>query len=704
MSLTKNAPPSSQKLLHTSTSSFGAHLFSIHVMKERLSPASATHLQRVLQGLESFRPEEAETFAEALKTWALEKGATHYAHWFQPLSGKSAEKQTSFLDWDHQGGAITRLKGRDLLWGEPDASSFPSGHLRATHEARGYTSWDCVNVPFLWEREEGSILYIPALFFSWKGDALDHKIPLFRSEQKIDCAARRLLHLFHKKAARIHSTLGPEQEYFLIDAEMHQLRTDLFLSGRTLFGRPSAKGQELEDHYFSPLPERALAFLEELEQKALLLGIPLKARHHEVAPAQYECAPLFERASLASDHNLLLMDLLQTIAQRHDLACLLHEKPFASINGSGKHNNWSLMTDQGDNLLNPESDSLLFLTLLTAILHAVHTHSALLRATIASPGNDHRLGGSEAPPTILSVYLGTPLEELIKQVIHGKSASLDLTGKMIDLGLTQRSHALADASDRNRTSFFAFTGNKFEFRAVGSSAHCSWPITIINSIVAESLQLILDEVEGSPNPLDALPSVVRKHLKQSQDVVFGGDGYSSEWETEAKRRGLPNIKKSFHALSALLDIKSIRVLEGVLSERELHARYDIFVEQYAKTLWIETHLFIELFRTQILPAALKQQKNWAKSLLLLQQIGISSSHELLQTFNTTLETATSLIADIEHIREQALSLGWEAKAKVLAELASIKMEEARRAIDGLEGWMQDSLWPLPKYRELLYSL
>lgn len=702
MTITRNPVRHIHK--HSPPSSFGSHVFHFQTMKEQLPSKTALHLQRVMQGLEAFRHEEADTIAEALRAWAQAKGATHYAHWFQPLSGKAAEKQTSFLDWGHQGELIERLRGKDLFSGEPDASSFPSGHLRATHEARGYTTWDLLNFPFLWESQEGTILYIPALFFSWKGDALDHKIPLLRSEQKLDRVVKRLLHLFHLPRERIYSSLGPEQEYFLIDRSVYQKRPDLLLTGRTLFGRKPSKGQELEDHYFSALPERSLAFLKELEDKARELGIPLKARHHEVAPAQYECAPLFERAALASDHNLLLMDLMQLLAQKHNLACLFHEKPFAHINGSGKHNNWSIMTDQGENLLDPQQEPRLFLTLLTAILHAVHTHSALLRASIASHGNDQRLGGSEAPPTILSVYLGAPLEEWLARILAGESLSVAAPEKIIELGLSHLPTALAESSDRNRTSFFAFTGNKFEFRAVGASMHCSWPITIINAIVADSLQLLLDEIEAQEQPLEQLLPILRKSLQQSQSVLFGGNGYSKEWESEAARRGLPNTKKSVHALSALLTPPSQRVLEDVCQEQELQARYHIFIEQYAKTLLIETGLLIDLFRTHLLPAARSYQTLWAKSLLRLRELHILADADSLSTFSANLATAERLIHELEHIRTQTESLGWDAKAKVLCELASVKMEEARHAIDCLEGWVDQRLWPLPTYHELLYSL
>jgi len=693
------------------TVQFGSQVFHRGIMEAMLPRKVFQNLLGAIDAREKLLPEHADTIAEALKNWAIEQGATHYTHWFQPLTHLSAEKHDSFLVWGANGSTLESLRGADLFRGEPDASSFPSGGLRATHQARGYTAWDPSSFPFIWEG--GATLCIPAVFFSWKGAALDHKIPLLRSEEKINAVALRLTQLCGIPASRIYSTLGAEQEYFAIDRNLFLLRPDLVLAGRTVFGARPAKGQELEDHYFGPVKDRIMACMRDFETAALRLGIPVKTRHNEVAPSQYEVASLFERAPLAVDHNLLLMELMRQTAYEHGLACLLHEKPFAFINGSGKHNNWSLATDAGLNLLDPKENSLCFTLLLTAILHAVHTHAGLLRASIGSAGNDHRLGGSEAPPTILSVYLGEKLERIVDSLIHEKE--LPLTERSIDLGLAHIPRHEADASDRNRTSFFAFTGNKFEFRAVGASANCSFPITVINSIVADSLQLILDEIAdaikdrtlaGDSLFAAALPTI-RKFLKIAQPVLFSGNNYSAEWEQEAASRGLPNIRKSFHSFAQLLEKKSLRVFEGVLSEAEVHSRYEILVEQYAKTMNIEANLMSELFRTQILPMAVQDQKNRAKSLASLKEIDLKPDRhqiESLKMISSSIDQAIADIEEMEKIQKQAQELGWEAKAKVFCELAAPKMEQARKSVDRLETLIDNTLWPLPKYRELLFIL
>lgn len=682
-------------------------------MELLLPKKTLENLLNAIDGRERLDPMQAEVVAEALKDWAVKLGATHYTHWFQPLTHGAAEKHDSFLSWDSDGLPIERLRGKELIQGEPDASSFPSGGLRCTHEARGYTVWDPSSPPFLWNGGDGLTLCIPSVFFSWKGEVLDHKIPLLRSEQKVQEAGLRLLGFCEVEANGVFSTLGAEQEYFAIDRSLYLLRPDLYLAGRTVFGAKPPKGQELEDHYFSSVKDRVLAYMLEFEEAAIRLGIPLKTRHNEVAPAQHEVAPLFEKSSVAVDHNLLLMEVMRQTAVKHDLACLFHEKPFAGINGSGKHNNWSLGTDTGLNLLDPKENSLLFMTLLTAVIRAVHSHAPLLRASIASPGNDHRLGGSEAPPTILSVYLGDALEKLVADLISDRIAEGELP-RQIDLGLAHLPRHISDLSDRNRTSFFAFTGNKFEFRAVGSSASCSFPITVLNSIVAESLHLILDEMEpicakakGAEQKLKKALPVLRKHLQASQPVIFGGNGYSSEWEKEAEKRGLPNIRKSYHAYESLLNKNTVRVFDGILSEPELHSRYEILVEQYSKTVLIEAKLMIELFRTQILPASLSWQEKLARSLSALLDLKIEPEKRLrdnLVTFAGQISDALAAIDEVERILKQTDDLGWDAKARVLCELASPKMEEARRCVDKLETVVDNALWPLPKYRELLFLI
>lgn len=669
---------------------FGSRVFHRSLI-ETLPKAAAQNWLDVLDGKVKLDPAFADAIADGLKGWALKHGATHFTHWFQPLTNKSAEKHDSFLSWGPNGSVLEKFRGVDLLRGEPDASSFPTGGLRATHEARGYTAWDPTVFPFLWEGGDGMTLCIPSVFFSWKGEALDHKIPLLRSDEKLNRVALKLCKMTATSSGRVFSTLGAEQEYFVIDRRLFLLRPDLVLAGRTVYGARPPKGQELEDHYFGSIKDRVLAFMREFEDAALQIGIPVKTRHNEVAPAQHEVAPLFERAPLACDHNILLMELMRGYALKHDLACLFHEKPFMGINGSGKHNNWSLATDMGLNLLDPKENSLLFLTLLTAVLRAVHEHSALLRASIASSGNDHRLGGSEAPPTILSVYLGAALEKIVEEIIEEKKGTPTL--KSIDLGLLALPRHVADPSDRNRTSFFAFTGNKFEFRAVGSSAHPALPITVINAIVADSLELILDEISSkvgdeklSQEALfeSALP-ILRKHLKESQKVVFSGNNYAEEWEKEADIRGLPNIRKSFDAFFQFIQKKTIAVFEGILSEQELKSRFEILVEQYVKTMQIESELMIELFQTQILPAAQKDMK----------ERGIEEP---------LIEKALNALSELKKILSQMSDMGFEAKGKVFCELASQKMEQLRFLVDQLEGVVDNALWPIPKYRELLFII
>ncbi len=680
------ALPEAKQIKHSAH--FGCRVFHREHIQELPKEASQNWLE-VLDGKATLDPAHADSIAEALRSWAMKHGATHYTHWFQPLNHASAEKHDSFLTWGPHGTVLEKFRGKDLLRGEPDASSFPSGGLRATHEARGYTAWDPMSFPFLWEAGDGVTLYIPSIFFSWTGEALDHKIPLIRSEEKLNQAILKLLKLAKVDASRIFSTLGAEQEYFSIDRSLFLLRPDLVLCGRTLFGAKSPKGQELEDHYFGSVKDRILAFMREFEDAAVAIGIPVKTRHNEVAPAQHEVAPLFERASLAIDHNLLLMELMKRLSHKHDLACLFHEKPFMWINGSGKHNNWSIATDTGLNLLDPKENSLVFITLLTAILRAVHEHAGLLRASIATPGNDYRLGGNEAPPSILSVYLGDALEKMIAKINHGNQSPV--TMRSIDLGLSSLPRHEADVSDRNRTSFFAFTGNKFEFRAVGASAHCAVPITVINAIVADSLILILDEIISNVGDrnlkgeelFEAVLPVLRPHLKAAEKVVFSGNNYSAEWEKEAEARGLPNIRKNDHAFKQWIEKKSIAAFEGILSEKELHSRYEVFVEQYGKTMQIEASLMIEIFQTQVLPTAQKD----------FYERGLEEP---------LIAKAIESNADLKKLLSQISDMGWEAKGKVFCELIEPKMAELRFFVDQLEQIIDNALWPLPKYRELLF--
>ena len=700
-----------------SVEEFGKLTFNRTLMERLLPKKVSTNLLQALEGKGKINPEYADTIALALKDWAIGMGATHFCHWFQPLTGYAAEKQDAFLDYKSEDTLLEKFSGKDLMRGEPDASSFPSGRLRATFAARGYTTWDPSTPAFLWKSGGTTILCIPALFFSWTGKILDMKIPLLRSDAKMSAAALRLLDRLGIEANQVFSTLGCEQEYFLIDRALFALRPDLLMGGRTVLGAAPPKSQEMEDHYFGILKERVLAYMKEFEDVAFALGIPVKTRHNEVAPAQHEVAPIFERASIAVDHNILLMEVMKQVAIRHDLACLLHEKPFAGINGSGKHNNWSLSTDKGLNLLDPTArpeESILFLIMVTAVLTAVHRNSALLRAAIASAGNDHRLGGHEAPPVIISVYLGDSLDELLTNI--EKEIEQERTGSIsLDLGIPMLPDLRKDETDRNRTSPFAFTGNKFEFRAVGASANCALPVTVLNVIVAESLNEIVDEIEKklgkkerSPRAFQqaALP-IVRKYLKTSRPIRFTGDNYSAAWEKEAKKRRLPIIKRSYYAFESFVSKESIKVFEGVLEASELKARHEVMVEQYSKIMNIEAKLIVEMARTQILPAAIQYQKELAQSIHAVQQMGGGVSVKEQAAFLRRLVKLIDLtIQQTQHLderREKAFDLSWEKRGKAFCDEIGPLAYGLRKLVDEIETLVDDKLWPLPKYRELLNS-
>lgn len=701
---------------------FGIHVFNRVIMQKMLSKEIYKNILNAVEGKEKIKPEYAEPIAVAMKEWAISHGASHYSHWFQPLTGASAEKHDSFIDWNSPDQVLEKFSGKQLLQGEPDASSFPSGGLRSTYEARGYTGWDPTSPVFVWKGGDGVTLCIPSVFFSWTGDVLDSKIPLLRSDKKIDQAALRLLKLTGIPANQVFSTLGCEREYFVIDRALRNLRPDLVLIGRTVFGAPSPKGQELQDHYFATVKDRLLSFMREFEIEALKLAIPVKTRHNEVAPAQHEVAPVFEKASAAIDHNLLLMELMRKVAVKHGLACLLHEKPFAGLNGSGKHCNWSLQTDTGINLLDPTDtpgNNLHFLILLTAILNAVQEHAALLRACVGSAANDYRLGGHEAPPAIISVYLGEDLDRVLDSIetkgSHTKSSSKD----RYDLGLPVIPDLTKDYTDRNRTSPFAFTGNKFEFRAVGSSASPSFPVTVLNAIVAESLNKMLDEMEknlGKKNAsnkkdlVQAVMPVIRKYIKSSKTVRFAGDNYSMEWEKEAQRRKLPIIKKSIHAFEALKSAKTAAAFKGILTKEELDSRYEISAETYSNIINIETNLMLDLFHTHVLPAAVKQQKMLAESIVAVNNISgagneLSGQTAYLRQFGKAIEKALKLSEELGQAQTKATTLeNLTEKGKAYCEKVRPKGEELRAVVDQIESMVEDSLWHLPKYRELLFMV
>ncbi len=697
-----------------SSENFGSHVFNRDTMQKMLPKEIYKNIIRAQEGHEKIKTEYADSIAEAMKEWAISMGATHYTHWFQPLTGSSAEKHDSFIEWSAPGQVIEKFSGKQLVQGEPDASSFPSGGLRSTYEARGYTGWDPSSPAFIWKGGDGITLSIPSIFFSWTGDVLDNKIPLLRSDRKINHAALRLLQLTGIPATHVYSTLGCEQEYFVIDRALRNLRPDLLLLGKTVIGAPSPKGQELQDHYFGAVKDRILSFMLDFETAALRLGIPVKTRHNEVAPAQHEVAPVYEKASTAIDHNVLLMELMRQIAAKHKLACLLHEKPFNGLNGSGKHCNWSLSTDSGINLLDPSDtpeNNLHFLILITAILHAVYQHSALLRASIGSAANDCRLGGHEAPPAIISVYLGEELDAVLESIEKkGNHARESKKGKY-DLGLPVLPDMTKDNTDRNRTSPFAFTGNKFEFRAVGSSASPALPITVLNAICAESLHLMLDEIEKSlnhnPNPsrevlLEVAIPVIQKYLKISKPIRFNGDNYSKEWEKEAKRRGLPNLHKSPYAFEALKQGSTSKVFEGILTKNELQSRYEILTEHYCHTINIEAKLMLDMFRTQILPIAVKYQKEWSESIRQTQEIlgkrSCKRQIRLLDDFNQTIERAIDQAEFLERERSKASTV------RDFADRVIPACQALRKEVDKLETEVDDTLWVLPKYRELLFMV
>lgn len=697
---------------------FGMNVFNRSVMQKALPKEVFKNVLNAIEGKEKIKPEFADTIAVAIKEWAISKGATHYSHWFQPLTGASAEKHDAFIDWNAPDQMIETFNGKQLIQGEPDASSFPSGGLRSTYEARGYTGWDPTSPVFVWSGGDGVTLCIPSVFFSWTGDVLDQKIPLLRSDSKIHDATMRLLTLTGIPASYVNSTLGCEQEYFVIDRAWRDLRPDLVMAGRTVFGADSPKGQELQDHYFGAVKDRILCFMQDFENAALKLAIPVKTRHNEVAPTQHEVAPVFERSSLAVDHNILLMELMRQIAVKHDLSCLLHEKPFHGLNGSGKHCNWSLATDTGINLLNPTEipeNNLNFLILITAILKAVHDHSALLRASIGSAANDFRLGGHEAPPAIISVYLGEELEAVLQSIEEKGIHTRTLRKNSYDLGMPVTPDFTKENTDRNRTSPFAFTGNKFEFRAVGSSASPSFPMTVLNAIVAESLNDILDEIEqalasSKKNLLEVALPAVRKHLKASRDIRFAGDNYSEEWSKEAKRRNLPIIKKSIDAFEALKTEKTARAFEGILTKQELHSRYEILAEMYCHAVNIETKLMLDMARSQILPIAIQYQKDLASSLTAFSA-ATGSSKKLtgqISMLNSLSESIEKMILTIDNLsvlqKEVSTIENLEKRGKAFCYKVLPECEVLREIVDRLETCIDDALWPLPKYREILFII
>ena len=692
-------------LEHAGEEIFGQYVFSDVVQRKYLAKPIYEKLRRTIDGHEPFDLTIVDAVAHAVKEWALAHGATHYTHWFVPMTGSTAEKHDSFLTPTGEGRTIAEFSGANLVQGEPDASSFPSGGIRATFEARGYTAWDVTSPIFLQVEPNGVTLTIPTAYISYTGEALDYKIPLLRSQDALGKQALRVLRWFGKDTpTRVITNIGPEQEYFLVDRRLAEQRPDLLLTGRTLFGAPSPKGQELEDQYFGPIRERILAFMMDLDRELWRLGIPAKTRHNEVAPAQFEMAPVFEATSVGSDHNMLVMSTMRRLAAQHGLMLLIHEKPFAGINGSGKHNNWSMATDEGENLLNPGNDphsNAQFLAFLVAVIRGVNTHADMLRASIADAGNDHRLGANEAPPAIMSIFLGSQLVDVIRQLEQGP-ASESKSGGNLDLGVFSLPELPRDATDRNRTSPFAFTGNKFEFRAVGSSAPIYWPQTILNVAVADSLGALADELEKlNPQDFDGLTAILSSIVRDHKQVLFEGNNYSDEWHAEAERRGLPNNKTTVDALPALDTPKAKEVFSrlGVLSDRELSARVDIAWERYVKVGSIEASAALDIARTMIMPATVRY-------LAQVYSVGaVSTAAEALCSkiagLTDQLGAAITALEDAQHEAHEATSVHDEAKAYV--EKVIPAQNTLREVADELETVVADDLWPLPKYRELLFQ-
>jgi len=695
---------------------FGADVFTRRVMRQRLPREVYKSLLRTIDHGQSLDPQVADVVAASIKDWAIENGATHFTHWFQPLTGLTAEKHDSLISPDGQGGVIFNFSGGELVQGEPDASSFPSGGLRATFEARGYTAWDPSSPAFLVRGENNVTLVIPTAFVSWTGEALDTKLPLLRSVEALSHQAMRILKLFGTDVGvnRVLTTVGPEQEYFLVDRELFFRRPDLLTVERTLFGARPPKHQQLEDHYFGTIPPRVLEFMSAVEQELYRLGVPVKTRHNEVAPGQYEIAPLFEPSHLASDHQMLLMETLKRVAPRFGLAVLLHEKPFTGINGSGKHNNWSMSTDTGVNLLDPQDEThtnLQFLVFLCAVIRAVDVHADLLRASIASAANDHRLGANEAPPAIISIFLGDMLTDILQQVEKGLPKRT-LRGGTLDLGAKTLPQLPRHSGDRNRTSPFAFTGNKFEFRAVGSSQSIAWPNTVLNTIVAESLDAVAAMLEKAVGPRAtpdkvqkaALP-VLQKLIKEHKHVIFDGDNYSEAWHREAAKRGLPILEDSVAAFPVLSAKKTVELFRkyGVLNKAEVDSRAHIAVEKYVKQKMIEAETMVAMARTMILPAALEHQRRIAAALEATEESGLKDPRlrKQVQTFVGLVGEFAEAVAAVERVAgqhlEDPLAHAKHIKAKVRPAMA-----EVRRIADLLEQEVAADLWPMPTYRELLF--
>ena len=693
---------------------FGKNVFNLSKMRERLPKNVYKEVVNVMEHGGELSMSAANVVAKEMKDWAIENGATHYTHWFQPLTGITAEKHDAFVSHpDADGKMITEFSGKELIKGEPDASSFPSGGLRATFEARGYTAWDITSPAFLKESACGTILCIPTAFCSYTGEALDKKTPLLRSMEAVSQQAVRIVRLFgNTEATKVTASVGPEQEYFLVDKDLYMQREDLMFAGRTLFGAPAPKGQEMEDHYFGVIKERVGAYMKDLNEELWKLGVTAKTQHNEVAPAQHELAPIYETANIAVDHNQLVMETMKRVAYKHDLRCLLHEKPYAGVNGSGKHNNWSITTDTGENLLDPgdtPNKNVQFLLVLACILKAVDTHADLLRQSASDVGNDHRLGANEAPPAIISIFLGEQLEDVVKQLIEtGDASKLKEGGKLLT-GVSTLPDFEKDATDRNRTSPFAFTGNKFEFRMVGSADSIASPNTTLNAIVAEAFCEAADRLEKADNFEVAVHDLIKEYMTKHQRIIFNGNGYSDEWVAEAEKRGLPNIKSMIEAASTLTTDKAVTLFEkfGIFTKVELESREEIIYETYAKTINIEALTMIDMAGKKIIPAVVKYSKSLADAVIAVKEAGADATiqADLLKVVTGKLAEMQNALAKLKDLEAKASAMeDVKAQAFFYKDEIKVAMEELRKPADELEMIVDKDIWPIPTYGELMFEV
>ena len=693
---------------------FGENVFTLGTMRQRLTKKIYSEVKKVMDFGGELSPEAADLVAKAMKDWAVENGATHYTHWFQPLTGITAEKHDSFVTHpDAEGKMLMEFSGKELIKGEPDASSFPSGGLRATFEARGYTAWDITSPAFIKEAATGPILCIPTAFCSYKGEALDKKTPLLRSMEALSTQALRIVRLFgNTRATKVTASVGAEQEYFLVDSEKALLREDILFAGRTLFGAPAPKGQELEDHYFGVIRERIGAYMKDLNEELWRLGVTAKTQHNEVAPAQHELAPVYETANIAVDNNQIVMETMKRVAGRHNLRCLLHEKPFAGVNGSGKHDNWSITTDTGVNLLEPgqsPNENIQFLLVIACILKAVDKHADLLRQSASNVGNDHRLGANEAPPAIISVFLGEQLEDVVKQLIETGIAATCKEGGVLATGVSTIPDFQKDATDRNRTSPFAFTGNKFEFRMVGSSDSIASPNTTLNAIVAEAFCEAADVLEKAEDFDLAVHDLIKEYLTKHQRIIFNGNGYSEEWVVEAARRGLPNISSMVEAVDTLTTEKAVALFEKfcIFTKPELESREEILYETYTKNINIEALTMIDMTSKQIVPAVMKYTKELADTILAVKAAGADASvqEELLKEVSGLLKNVQDSKIALKNAEDAAEKISEPKKlAFYYKEKVMPAMEALRAPVDALEMIVDKKIWPMPTYADLLFEV